>query len=162
MLRVIEAGCTDDFGNKPFDGGALVVGVKYTLSVAPDLEVAGDAGFTSWVWEIETTMPPDEAVGLVSSDDETTAARGDDMMKVLMLVAKDAARQLGFASVMATQRALEAERRKVSTRPTSGELMASVQRNRQVARYSELAEFIDSVEHFLWFRRWLAGDLGED
>lgn len=154
MLRVVDFTDTDEFGNEPPEGGVLVVGVKYTLSMGP-LKTIED-GFEPWTWAVYETGPNRYGPELVNAPDPALVPEGELHAKAVLITAKDAAQQLAFRATATHQRALNVERQ---TGADEARAEARVRSYPWVKEAHEIAEWAEGVEHYLWFQRWLVGSL---
>ena len=154
MLRVVDFTDTDEFGNEPPDGGVLVVGVKYTLSIGPMGTV--EEGFRAWDWSVYTTGPRHYRPPLETSYDPTLVPEEELQAKAVLVTAKEAAQQLAHHANLTTQQAVNVEVR-TGLEPDQAE--QRVRGYPWVQKAHEIAEWAEGVEHYLWFQRWLVGAL---
>jgi hypothetical protein len=154
MLQVVDFTDTDEFGNEPPDGGVLVVGVKYTLSIGAMGTV--EDGFRLWDWSVYTTGPRHYRPPLVTSYDPTLVPEEELQAKAVLVTAKEAAQQLAHHASLTTQQAVNVEMR---TGLDQGQAEQRVRFYPWVQKVHEIAEWAEGVEHYLWFQRWLVGSL---
>lgn len=154
MLQVVDFTERDRFGNDPPEGGVLVVGVKYTLSIGPMNRVEDD--FRLWVWRLYTSGSQLFRRELVQAPDPVMVPEEELQARAVLMAAKDAAGQLAFHATFTHQQALD---REVNCGADRERAEARVSSYPHVREAHEIAEWAEGVEHYLWFQRWLVGAL---
>lgn len=152
MLRVVDFTDTDEFGNEPPDGGVLVVGVKYTLTMGPMGTV--EDGFMPWTWAVFKSGPQPYRRVLFDAADPALIPEEELQAKAVLMTAKDATQQLVIRATGTHQQALERERGAGIAEDWAQERVRSYP---WVKEAHEIAEWAEAVEHYLWYQRWLCG-----
>lgn len=158
MLHVVDQTETDEFGNVPDPGGVLVVGFDYTLWAAPidgaTHSVAED-GFIPWGWVIMTSGPQKEGRMMEMGRDSTFVPEDEVQSKAVLLCAADAVKQLALSAGAAEAQALRYELARVGMEAATAQ--RNVRQYEGVARAHRLAEWVEGVEAYLHYQRWLCG-----
>lgn len=153
MLRVVEFGEVDQFGNAAPDGGALIVGVKFTMAVWPVHEETED-GFVPWMWSVRASGVRPEMGWEMNARDTALVDAEQLHSKAMLLCVSDVVKQLHIDAVGKHQRKINAER----ANPVKPEDVMDTGRDYfGVRRAEELAEWAEGVQHYLWYQRWLVG-----
>lgn len=154
MLHVVDHTETDEFGNAPDEGGALVVGVRFTLWTAP----IGPAreGFVPWLWSVTESGPGRKTAVLADARDSTFVPEDEPHAQAVLLTAREAAKQLAFTAAREEQRVISYNQ---ECGFSAAEARLRVHQWEAPRRAAEIAEFAEAVECYLHYQRWLCGYL---
>lgn len=154
MLKIVEGGEDDGLGNITPEGCVCIVGVKYALRVGPGSAEPEDEG-RLWYWEIAWPYGPNDPQNIIECADKVQCAR-DNLIRVAWVCARNAVRQLASEAAGRQQNAEEFPRPNFQF--DIDDAATNAARAWKAAQvYGERAEWVASVEHFLWFELWQTG-----